>query len=146
MNWTTSLACAASLFCASSFAASLTVEVHGLTSDKGDLVINVYTSKKTWMEDKQRDIFHQHIVTLKNEVTDGVITTNLDLPEGEYGLHIFQDWDQNKEMDANWLGIPREPVATSNNAKGSMGPPRYKDAKFTLTSDGATQVVNIVEI
>ena len=31
--------------------------------------------------------------------------------------------------------MPKEPVACSNNAKGFMGPPKYEDAKFTVTAD-----------
>lgn len=130
----------------STFAASLIVEIHGIKSAKGDIIVNVYNSKKTWMEEDKKDILKQHIVALDDSLTKGVLTTTIELPEGEYGLHIYQDWDQNQEMDSNWIGIPKEPVATSNNAKGSMGPPSYKDAKFMLPAEGTTQVVNIVEI
>mgnify|MGYP005997300017 FL=1 len=38
-------------------------------------------------------------------------------------------------MDTNFLGIPKEPIGMSNNAKGFMGPPKYKDAKFNVTKD-----------
>lgn len=30
------------------------------------------------------------------------------------------------------MGIPKEPHATSNNATGSFGPPKFEDAKFKL--------------
>ncbi|QBY04505.1 DUF2141 domain-containing protein [Thalassotalea sp. HSM 43] len=136
----------AGLFAIPASAATLDIEVHGVQSEKGSLVINVYDNKKTWMEEDQQDIFKQHIVPLKGALKDGVLATEIDIPEGEYALHIYQDWDDNKEMDSNWIGIPKEPVATSNNAKGSMGPPSYKDAKFKVDATGAKQVVNIVEI
>ena len=35
----------------------------------------------------------------------------------------------------NFMGIPKEDIACSNNAKGFMGPPKYEDAKFTITKD-----------
>ena len=33
-----------------------------------------------------------------------------------------------------FFGIPKEAYGCSNNAKGFMGPPKYEDAKFMLTS------------
>ena len=38
-------------------------------------------------------------------------------------------------MDTNFLGIPKEPIACSNNAKGSFGPPKFKDAKFAIAEE-----------
>ncbi|TRX54986.1 DUF2141 domain-containing protein [Thalassomonas sp. M1454] len=135
------------LLCSSQvFAATLTIEINDIASEKGEIVINVYDKEKNWMEEKSKYITKQSIVPLAGQVRDGKLVTTIELPEGEYGLYIYQDWDSNKEMDSNWIGIPREPVATSNNAKGSMGPPDYDDAKFNLPATGATQSVNIVEI
>ena len=42
--------------------------------------------------------------------------------------------NDNGKMDTNFLGIPKEPVAISNNAKGKFGPPKYKDAKFMIST------------
>ena len=36
-------------------------------------------------------------------------------------------------MDTNFLGIPKEPIGTSNNATGFMGPPKFKNAKLKVT-------------
>lgn len=55
---------------------------------------------------------------------------------GEYGVSVFHDENDNGEMDTNWIGIPKEGVGASNNAKGKMGPPKYEDAKFQFKSDG----------
>jgi uncharacterized protein (DUF2141 family) len=33
------------------------------------------------------------------------------------------------------MGIPKEAYAASNDAKGFMGPPKYKDAKFQATQN-----------
>lgn len=43
-------------------------------------------------------------------------------------------------MDSNFLGIPKEDYGCSNNATGFMGPPKYNDAKFTLSEN---KTVNI---
>jgi uncharacterized protein (DUF2141 family) len=42
------------------------------------------------------------------------------------------DENDNKKMDTNFIGIPKEDFGCSNNATGFMGPPKYEDAKFML--------------
>lgn len=50
--------------------------------------------------------------------------------EGAYAFVILHDENKNGKADTNWIGLPKEGVAVSNNAKGSFGPPDYEDAKF----------------
>ena len=35
--------------------------------------------------------------------------------------------------------IPKEPAGLSNNARPRFGPPRYKDAKFAITTDALVE-------
>ena len=65
------------------------------------------------------------------------------LPQGEYAISVFHDENDNKVLDRNFLGIPKEGVGASNNAKGHFGPPKYRDAKFYLKSDFKTISINI---
>ena len=57
------------------------------------------------------------------------------IPEGTYAVSIFHDENNNDKLDSNFIGIPKEDYGCSNNAKGFMGPPKWKDAKFELNSD-----------
>ncbi len=47
-------------------------------------------------------------------------------------------------MDSNFFGIPKEGVGVSNGARGHMGPPRYKDAKFNFTGNSQSITINLV--
>jgi len=67
-----------------------------------------------------------------------------DVPPGEYAVSVAHDENANNALDTNWIGIPREGVGTSNNAKGRMGPPKYRDAKFEVGAAGAVQNIAIV--
>ncbi len=58
-----------------------------------------------------------------------------DLPEGEYALQIMHDVNDNGELDSNFIGMPTEPWAFSNNATGNMGPPGWQDVKFLINGD-----------
>jgi uncharacterized protein (DUF2141 family) len=67
-----------------------------------------------------------------------------DLAPGEYAVSVVHDENGNNTLDTNWVGMPKEGIGTSNNAKGRMGPPKYRDAKFTVTAAGAVQAIDIV--
>jgi uncharacterized protein (DUF2141 family) len=64
------------------------------------------------------------------------------LPVGEYAVRAFHDLNGNGRMDTNPFGMPTEPYAFSNNARGNMGPASWDRAKFTV--DGVTaQTISI---
>ena len=60
-----------------------------------------------------------------------------DLPAGDYAAKLFHDLDGDNEMDTNPFGLPAEPYAFSNNARGNMGPARWDRAHFTVAGDVA---------
>lgn len=75
---------------------------------------------------------------------EGTLTiTAEDLPPGEYAIRIMHDVNGNDELDANFVGMPTEPYAFSNNAKGMFGPAIWEDARFVLEGE-VTQVINLV--
>jgi uncharacterized protein (DUF2141 family) len=54
------------------------------------------------------------------------------VPYGEYAISVFQDLNGNGELDEKKIGIPAEPFGFSNDARGKLGPPKYKKARFVL--------------
>ena len=65
---------------------------------------------------------------------------------GSYAVTVYHDENGNGKLDTNWIGIPKEPVAVSNNAKGRMGPPKYKDAMFTIEDGDKALQISLVKI
>ncbi|MCA3255396.1 MAG: DUF2141 domain-containing protein [Alphaproteobacteria bacterium] len=61
------------------------------------------------------------------------------LAPGRYAIKAFYDANGNGRMDTNPFGMPIEPFAFSNNAKGAMGPAAWADAAFDVTAAGAAQ-------
>lgn len=55
------------------------------------------------------------------------------IPRGTYAVACFHDENANGRLDTNLLGIPSEGTVASNHAKGTLGPPSFKDAKFTFS-------------
>lgn len=58
---------------------------------------------------------------------------------GTYSMAAFHDENNNKELDTGIFGIPKEGIAWSNNAKGKLGPAKYKDAAFVFSGGVLTQ-------
>jgi uncharacterized protein (DUF2141 family) len=63
------------------------------------------------------------------------------LSVGIYAVSIFHDENNSDKLETGFMGIPKEDVACSNNAKGKMGPPKYVDAKFRITKDTTIEVI-----
>lgn len=66
-----------------------------------------------------------------------------DLPAGRYGVKAFHDINGNGQMDTNPFGMPTEPFAFSNNARGQAGPAAWADAAFTVAPGSNTQRIVI---
>ncbi|MFT6287757.1 MAG: hypothetical protein ACJA09_002512 [Alcanivorax sp.] len=121
----------------------LRVEVTGLEDAEGSLYISVYDSDDTWLG---KDTVLTREVVIVDALQENVVCVELNLPPGQYALSIFYDKNDNGKLDSNFIGIPKEPVALSNNARPKFGPPKYKDAVFTLGSEAAIQNISIEKI
>ena len=106
----------------------LTVNISGLNSDEGTLLVGIYNKKETFLN-KQ---FKGDLVKIKDKKSVVIFKK---LPKGEYAVSFVHDENNNKKMDTNFFGIPKEDYGCSNNAKGFMGPPKYDDAKFQLVAN-----------
>ena len=67
--------------------------------------------------------------------------TFTNLAAGTFAVFVFHDADNDKKLKTNFVGMPKEGMGVSNNAKGHFGPPKYTDAKFEFRNSG--QVVTI---
>lgn len=78
------------------------------------------------------------------QAVEGALTiTADDLPPGEYAIRIMHDVNGNDELDANFVGMPTEPYAFSNNARGMFGPATWEDARFVLEGE-VIQVISLI--
>jgi uncharacterized protein (DUF2141 family) len=117
------------LFCSSAQESyTITINFEGMKSDKGSLFVAVYDTKDSFLKKR----FKGDITKIVDKKATIILK---DIPPGEYAVSAFHDANDNKKMDTNFFGIPKEPIGVSNNATGFMGPPKYKDAKFTITKN-----------
>lgn len=66
-----------------------------------------------------------------------------DLAPGQYAFRLYHDVNGDGRMNTNPFGIPTEPYAFSNNARGQFGPASWADAVFTVEAAETTQQINL---
>jgi uncharacterized protein (DUF2141 family) len=118
---------------------AVTVEVRNVSRAEGTMVLTVYDSKGSWLESGML----QEKAPVNGQPT---VSFSLELPPGSYAFHAYHDLDDDGEMKANFIGIPKEPTAVSNDAKGRFGPPKYKDASVTVGAEPITVPLNLVSV
>ena len=69
------------------------------------------------------------------------VLTVQNLPPGYYAAQAFHDENSNKKVDRALFGIPKEGVGFSNDARISLGPPKWSDAMFKF--DGKAQTIQL---
>ncbi len=79
--------------------------------------------------------FEKSIMTRVADIMDNKALLDFaDLPYGSYAICAYHDEDNDGKLKTNFIGIPKEGIAASNDAKGTIGPPKYKDAMIELNS------------
>jgi len=113
---------------------TIVINISDIPTDNGQIIVKLYDSEKTY-----RKIVYKRATSTINNNEAKIIFNNV--PSGSYCFAVVHDENTNNEIDFNFLGIPSENVAASNNAKGFMVPPSFDNAKFEVTN--ATVIQNI---
>ncbi|MEX0330772.1 MAG: DUF2141 domain-containing protein [Puniceicoccaceae bacterium] len=109
--------------------ASLTVRVTGLSSGQGQVFLSLFNTPDNFLKEPVLE------KTLPAGESNSLTVHFPDLQPGTWAVSVFYDKDGNGKMKKGFLGIPKEPVGFSNDAKGSFGPPSFEDATFSLEAD-----------
>ena len=106
----------------------LSVRLVGLRNDHGRSGCEIFASEKGFPTDPTAAL---QSVWCPIDGTESICHFGPVLP-GTYAIACFHDENGNGKFDTNFLGIPTEGTVVSNQAKGFMGPPKFKDAKFSF--------------
>ena len=114
-------------FSATSKAMDLTVNVHNIKPDQGALVIELMTE----------NTFENELDNSANTIKVAVSRTSASyqfssIEPGEYAVFVYQDINQNSELDFSIFSGAEEPVGTSNNISFNLIPPSWKEVKIHM--------------
>jgi uncharacterized protein (DUF2141 family) len=112
--------------------ARVTVEATGLRSAKGVVRCALFASAQGFPTDGERAVR-----TTAPSIANGRATCTFeDVKPGTYAVVYLHDENNNGKMDTDVIGRPTEGRGASNDARGTLGPPKFDDAKFK--HDGET--------
>lgn len=112
---------------------TITVKVTNASSDDGQLVIGLY-------DDEDKFLKNSYMGQMSPINKGSAMITFNNVPSGTYAVSLFHDENKNDKLDSNFMGIPKEDYACSNDAKGFMGPPSWSDAKFEVNENLTIEV------
>lgn len=105
---------------------SLTIEIKELRNNKGQ--INLELSNEN----------EEQVAGITKVLSSNSCVIVIDnLKPGKYAFKFFHDENNNKVLDTNWLGIPKEGFGFSNDPSMTFGPPSFDKTIFELNESTA---------
>lgn len=117
----------------------IVINVTGMKNINGKLNVALYNTSASFNDPNAA--FREQFLVLPSQS----MTVTIDsLPAGTYAFALFHDENDNQTLDQNFLNIPQEGFAFSNNSMGTFGPPTFNQAKFNLPKNStATQNISL---
>jgi uncharacterized protein (DUF2141 family) len=106
------------------------VEISGLRSERGQMLCALFSSAEAFPTKADKAVAR---LTAKIAERQAVCDFTGVVP-GTYAVSVVHDENSNGKLDRNFVGMPREGVGASNDAKGHMGPPKFSAASFRYES------------
>lgn len=117
----------------------IVMQVEALKTNDGLVFCDLHNSEKTFPNKPARAL-----ARVKVRPVDGKASCVFqNVAAGRYAVAVWHDTNSNQKLDTNFVGIPKEPVGSSNNAKGQFGPPKFKDAAFDYRPPSVRQTIKI---
>ncbi len=106
---------------------TITVTIENVLNDQGKVLAALHT-EDTFMKGGG-------IVTLSEQAKEGELTFVFEnVVPGTYAIMTMHDANDNKRMDYEANGMPKESYGLSGNDM-MMGPPSFESAKFDVTDE-----------
>lgn len=115
---------------------NLEVKIDNVKNDNGNIIAGIHARDNHF----PKNASDGKIVKASK---DGVVVIFENIKPGAYAISVVHDENENRDLDQNKLGIPKEGFGFSNNARGTMGPPSFKEARFEIPSGSKDTVITI---
>jgi len=116
---------------------TLDVQISNIQKNSGKIVVEIYNTESSWLKSPFRKI-----VLSTNEATK---TASFEVPPGKYAISVYQDVNENGELDRTFIGIPKEPVGFGNNYK-PFGKPKFESASIEHGTAAKPQEIKLFEV
>jgi uncharacterized protein (DUF2141 family) len=131
---------AAPAFAADAGGCSLIIHITGFRNSKGLLGAELFNSSNGWPEDVDKSFRHDHF-----PIQGDHATARFDhIPAGKYGLVVLHDENENRKLDRNLLGIPKEGFGFANNPHVFLSAPPIEKATIPVTCPTTTTEIRLI--
>ena len=116
----------------------LTLIVKNLKSSTAPVVIGVYGPNNKFLDtkDQMKEYrFTPNGTTLNTKIND--------LKYGKLAMALYQDMNSDGKINKNFVGVPTEPYAFSNDYKPVIRQPKFKECEFTYDASSNTVTVEM---
>jgi uncharacterized protein (DUF2141 family) len=114
------------------------VKVTGFRSERGKVFVALWRGKKDFPGTPPAGS-----PTASVNIVKGVAEAKfVAVPPGVFAVTVFHDEDGDGELKTNFIGIPKEGIGFSRDARGRFGPPSWDAAKLNL-EPGEVETVKI---
>jgi uncharacterized protein (DUF2141 family) len=118
-------------------AADLTVQVTGITAEKGEVLCALFGSPEGFPMQGAK------ARTTSLKAKPGTVECKFaSIPAGTYAVAVSIDTNGNGKTDTGVFGIPKEAWGVSNNARPKMRAPKFEEAAFAV-KDGETKPIEV---
>lgn len=115
----------------------LTVNINGLKDRQGQVCLRIFASNTGFPLEGEQAVRQQCVA-----LTAGAVQVNFTaLRPGKYAIVALHDTNNNRELDRNLLGIPREGFGFSRNPVIRLGPPNFGETAIDVS--GAAMTVDL---
>ena len=113
-------------------AATLDVEIQGVT-EGSILHLAIQSSEKVFESDRGDKPGSQSGIEagVVDKIGKSTYTGSFEIPPGTYAIGVYIDENENKKLDRNFFGIPKEQQEFSNHAR-AFGIPKFEEASFVI--------------
>lgn len=107
--------------------AYLNVKITNIASKKGRIEIGLYNNYKKFPK-----VGKTHQMVRVKPTGSVLIHKFKNLSPGRYALCIYHDRNGDMKINKNFIGVPTEPYAFSNNFRPKFSAPKFSDCSFSL--------------
>jgi uncharacterized protein (DUF2141 family) len=112
------------------------VEIASLRNAQGDVGCLIFNSPDGYPETHAKAYKEMHTAI----EGDHAVCEFKDVTPGTYAVIVFHDENQNGKLDKNFLGVPQEGYAASNNVRHLMSAPEFKESSFVVSAAVVTPI------
>ena len=117
------------------------LKLSNVTDTQGVLRIAIFKTKKDWLA---KAFISTELAANDTNCKNAKCHWRHDeLPIGEYAIAVYQDINNNGELDTNLVGFPNEPYGFSNEQTVLFSPPNWKKSKFKHDTAFTNHVITL---